>query len=110
MIQLWHTEIEHMRNEIYYLRAESKGLVPVKQELKVEPGESHYDRGWLCAWCVAWHVITHWPLIGYQDVISRPHLPTEVLSQPQESIHNFGKHSQNLNTQIYIFHSLYHST
>ncbi|XP_064402405.1 uncharacterized protein LOC135348156 [Halichondria panicea] len=56
-------EIEHLRNEIHHLRAESKGLVPVKQELKVEP--------------------------GYQDVISRPHLPTEVLSQPQESIHSF---------------------
>ncbi|XP_064401955.1 uncharacterized protein LOC135347813 isoform X3 [Halichondria panicea] len=56
-------EIEYLRNEIHFLRAESKGLVPVKQELKVEP--------------------------GYQDVISCPHLPTEVLSQPQESIHSF---------------------
>ncbi|XP_064401962.1 uncharacterized protein LOC135347816 isoform X2 [Halichondria panicea] len=56
-------EIEHLRNENHYLRAESKELVPVKQELKIEP--------------------------GYQDVISHPHLPTEVLSQPQESIHSF---------------------
>ncbi len=38
-------ENEHLRNENHHLRAESKGLVPVKQELKVEPGELHYDRG-----------------------------------------------------------------
>ncbi len=54
--------------------------------------------------------MTHWPLIGYQDVISIPHLPTEVLSQPQESIHSFGKHSQKHNTKKHntrIFSTLF---
>ncbi len=69
----------------------------MKQELKVELGEYLPIEGECVHMICSLTCNDPLTMIGYQDDIS---LPTEVLSQPQESISDFGEHHPQRNDYL----------